>query len=630
MVDDRDDGSTDETVEQSAEEERLQKQRAKRPRTDPAIANTLAAGTNAGPTVAAAIPQPGAGRIPAELEGSRYRLGEQIGRGGMGEVLLAHDELIGRDVAVKRIRQEHPSAETLARFLREARLQGRLEHPAVVPVHDLAFDAGKPFFVMKRISGTAMSKLLEQLAKADATEAATLRRRLLRAFVDVCLAIELAHQKQIVHRDLKPANIMLGDYGEVYVLDWGIARLVTETDEQVARPSMQGLELDTGQTRAGTVLGTPAYMAPEQLIGERAGATADVYALGCILYEIAAGVQLHPGKRSLDVEPARPSRVKPDSPPELDVLCEQATRADPDTRPSARALGDGVQAFLDGDRDHALRKVLAREQLEHARAALAGGDSEESRRTAMQAAGRALALDPTAREAADVVMQLMLQPPRTIPREVEDTLEQADTVNARSQGRLAALTLLGYLAFVPLFLWTGVRDMKLLFAFVGVALGSGAHVLALTRRTRLKSSIIYLNACINAVLIGIICRMIGPFIIAPTLVMTTLMSYAAHPRFGRISVLSVIMASGVLVPWGLELLGVIAPTYHFTHGTLVLQTNAIDFSAGPVQLAFAGVLVSLLGVVALLSRQAANRQREMSERAELQAWHLRQLVRSAE
>jgi serine/threonine-protein kinase len=631
MVDDRDDGSSDDTALQSDEQELLQRQRAKRPRTDPAIANTLAAGTNSGPTLAVSPHPEGAARVPSELEASRYRLGEQIGRGGMGEVLLAHDELIGREVAVKRIRSEHPSSEALARFLREARLQGRLEHPAVVPVHDLAFDpAGKPFFVMKRISGTAMSKLLEQLAKADATEAAALRRRLLRAFVDVCLAIELAHQKQIVHRDLKPANIMLGDYGEVYVLDWGIARLATETDEPVKRPSHQGLELDTGQTRAGTVLGTPAYMAPEQLLGERAGARADVYALGCMLYEIAAGVPLHTGKRSLDAEPARPSRVKSDSPPELDVLCEQATRGDPATRPSARALGDGVQAFLDGDRDHELRKVLAREQLEHAKTALAGGDSEAIRRTAMQAAGRALALDPTAREAADVVMQLMLQPPRRTPREVEDTLEHTDTVNAQSQGRLAALTLLGYLAFVPLFLWTGVRDMRLLLAFVGVALGSGAHVLALTRRTRLKSSVIYLNACINAALIAIVCRMIGPFIIAPTLVMTTLMSYAAHPRFGRISVLSLILASGVLVPWGLELFGVISPTYQFIDGKLLLETAALSFHAVPVQLAFAGVLVSLLGVVGLLSRQMARRQREVSERAELQAWHLRQLVRSAE
>ena len=124
---------------------------------DGSMDDTLAQGGSDAPTLAAP-PGPPASVVPVELEGSRYRLGEQLGRGGMGEVLLAQDELIGREVAVKRIRSDKPSAEELARFLREARLQGRLEHPAVVPVHDLAFDAvGKPFFVMKRISGTAMS-----------------------------------------------------------------------------------------------------------------------------------------------------------------------------------------------------------------------------------------------------------------------------------------------------------------------------------------------------------------------------------------------------------------------------------------------------------------------------------------
>ena len=603
MVDDSHDGSLDDTLEQGGSD-----------------APTLAAPSG-----------PAASGVPVELEGSRYRLGEQLGRGGMGEVLLAHDELIGREVAVKRIRSEKPSAEELSRFLREARLQGRLEHPAVVPVHDLAFDAGgRPFFVMKRISGTAMSMLLDLLLTADANEAAALRRRLLRAFVDVCLAVELAHQKQIVHRDLKPANIMLGDFGEVYVLDWGIARLVTETPEAVKRRTLADLELDTGQTREGTVLGTPAYMAPEQLVGEPAGPSADVYALGCILYEIAAGVPLHKGTRATITDPGRPSRVRPDAPPELDVLCERATSIEPTERPSARALGDGVQAFLDGDRDDARRKSLAREEIERARAALARGDQEDQRRAAMQAAGRALALDPSAGDAADIVMQLMLRPPTRVPREVEDTLERADTETARRQGKLATLTIVGYFMFVPLLLWTGVRDLRLLYAFIAVALVSGGHVVLLTRRTRLTSGMIYRNACMLAVLIAIICRMVGPFIIAPTLVMTTLMSYAAHPRFGRISILSVILASSVLVPWGLELLGVLPSTFRFEKGTLVLSSDAIAFHSVPVQLAFAAVLVSLLGVIGLLSRQMAMRQRDVSERAELQAWHLRQLVRAAD
>ena len=286
----------------------------------------------------------------------------------------------------------------------------------MVPVHDLAIDrSGKPYFVMKRLQGTTMSELLERLRTGKEDEVVA-RRRLLRAFADVCLAIEFAHSAGIIHRDLKPANIMLGDFGEVYVLDWGVARAVTDPQDDSVKPSKADLELDSGETRAGTVLGTPAYMAPEQLAGERAGPAADIYALGCILYEIIASTPLHGGRRSLTaiLKPldARPSSKRPDAPPELDTICERATQLEPAKRfSSARALGDVVQAFLDGDRDLAVRREVAQHHLAAAQAALARGTDETSRRDAMRAAGRALALDPTASAAADLVTRLMLEPP---------------------------------------------------------------------------------------------------------------------------------------------------------------------------------------------------------------------------
>ena len=243
-------------------------------------------------------------RLPPIGDGTRYRFGEVLGEGGMGEVLLAHDEHIGRDVAVKRIRATQPSPEELSRFVREARVQGCLEHPAVVPVHDLAVDRdGRPFFVMTRLTGTTMLELLGKLRAGSEADAAAARRRLLHAFADVCLAVEFAHSRGIIHRDLKPANIMLGDFGEVYVLDWGVARALTEADPDgppsASRPFAADLTLETGDTLIGTVLGTPAYMAPEQLAGDRAGPAADIYALGCILYEITAGVALHAQGRRL-------------------------------------------------------------------------------------------------------------------------------------------------------------------------------------------------------------------------------------------------------------------------------------------------------------------------------------------
>ncbi len=585
--------------------------------------------------------------------GSRYRVGARIGQGGMGEVVSAFDEQIGREVAVKRIRPELASGDALARFVREARVQGRLEHPAVVPVHDLAIDAsGRPFFVMKRLSGTTMSDVLASAAAVP--DPSAIRRRLWRAFVDVCLAIEFAHQKRIVHRDIKPANIMLGDFGEVYVLDWGVARAVGAPLAEPFRPSqhnladapqpaphplaastpgaLNDLALDSGETRAGTVLGTPGYMAPEQLDGEAVGPAADIYALGCILFEISAGRTLHPRGHAAIASTATgadaaPSRVLPDSPPELDAICRRAVALDPQQRfASARELGDAVQAFLDGDRDLETRRKLAAEHVAHARAALAAGNDQEARRTAMRAAGRALALDPTARAAADLVTHLMLEPPTEVPAEVEARIDEIDTETARAQGRIAALSLFGYLAFLPILLWTGVRNWAIVAAFLTVAVASAVQIWTLTRQHRISTAGIYFNVCINAVLIGLVSRICGPFFVAPTLVATTLMAYAAHPRFGRIFVVSAILASSIFVPWGLELIGVLEPTYRFMSGALVLTSPVIAFRALPIQIAFAVSLIALLGVVAVLSRMMADRQRAAARKLEIAAWHMRQLV----
>jgi serine/threonine-protein kinase len=647
--DDRDEG-TDETVRQRADE---------------GVADTLVASLTPTPSPATPTPTPmptptplpppppvggtspptrPLGRRPgpdaavalARGDSARYAVGALLGQGGMGEVLLATDEHIGREVAVKRIRATNPSPEELSRFVREARVQGRLEHPAVVPVHDLGVDReGRPYFVMKRLSGTDMGELLKRLRAGAEPDEAGRQRLLLRAFVDVCLAVEFAHSRGVVHRDLKPANIMLGDFGEDFVLDWGVAGAVGGDDAlPAARTSAHDLALDSGDTRVGTLLGTPPYMAPEQLAGERAGPAADTYALGCILHEIAAGEPLHAGTRPVAEAfrpvDARPSQKRPDSPPELDAICARATAIAPaDRYPSARALGDAVQAFLDGDRDVTARRDLVRRHLAEAREALARGDAEAHRRDAMRAAGRALALDPTATEAADLVTHLMLTPPRAVPDEVARRLDALDTETARSQGRIAAAAMMGYLAFVPLLLWTGVRDVLPVIAFTGLALLSGFQVYALTRRERISAARIYLNACINAALIALVCRMVGPFIIAPTLVTTTLMAYAAHTRFGRVSILAAILTAAVAVPWALEAAGVLPATYRFDGGDLVLSSDLVRFSAVPVQLAFAVLLVTLVAVVAVLSRTIATRQREATRRLELQAWHLRQIVPTA-
>src|SRR3569623_3016195 len=183
------------------------------------------------------------------------------------------------------MRSETPTQDQVSRCLREARIQGRREHPAVVPVHELWYDGeSRPVFVMKQLAGTTLAQVIARLAAGDTEAIATFsRQRLLRAFADVCLAIEFAHTRGVVHRDLKPANIMLGDFGEVYVLDWGVARVSGGEDD---RASFADIDTADGtNTVAGAILGTPGYIAPEQIRGEAdLDGRAAVYALGCILF----------------------------------------------------------------------------------------------------------------------------------------------------------------------------------------------------------------------------------------------------------------------------------------------------------------------------------------------------------
>ncbi len=566
------------------------------------------------------------------LAAQRYRIGMPLGRGGMGEVLVAYDERIGREVALKRMLEAEPHGDDLTRFVREAKVQGRLDHPAVVPVYDLANDDdGRPYFVMKRLRGKPLSFLLSKPTE----DIAALRRRLWRAFVDICMAIEFAHQKSVIHRDLKPANIMLGDFGEAYVLDWGVARTIAV--EGQTHPLAGGAdadeEIDGEETLLGTVLGTPGYMAPEQVSGERVGPAADIYSLGCILYEISTGQRLHPNAANGEVAglfmgvDARPSRLEPDSPPELDAICQRATAVEPSQRfASARDLANAVQRFLDGERDVNVRATLAAEHVLEARTALESGVGGQARRDAMRAAGRALALDPLSRDAAELVAQLVLTPPRETPPEVKARIAALDDEHARTQGRRQAWSLSLYCFFIPFMLWTGVRAWPIVVALAPLAVLTAVHIWWITRKPGLTLSSLYVNVALNALLIALIVRVSSPFCFAPTLVAITLMAYMAHPRFGRASVVAALLSCGVLVPWLLEEIGVLSPTYRFVNGGLELQSSALNFSALPMQVASLGALGSACIVVIALSRNIAARQRHAAERLETAAWQIRDLV----
>ena len=262
-----------------------------------------------------------------DLSGTRYELVELIGRGGMGTVWLARDRELERDVAVK------VSAHELTR---EARVVAQLEHPGIVPVHDSGkLPDGRVFYVMKLVRG----ERLDLWARDK-----ELRVRL-RLFQRVCEAVAFAHARGVLHRDLKPENVMVGEFGEALVMDWGLARRRVD-----------------GAEPPGTVLGTPAYMAPEAARGEEATAAADVYGLGAVLHALVSGRPPFDGSSGKDVV-AKVARGEPPlalpAPGPVVAICAKAmARAPGDRYGGALEVGDDVGRFLEQEPVSAYREPL--------------------------------------------------------------------------------------------------------------------------------------------------------------------------------------------------------------------------------------------------------------------------------
>ncbi|TMQ09940.1 MAG: serine/threonine protein kinase, partial [Deltaproteobacteria bacterium] len=312
--------------------------------TDPTRTSEPVRATAPGP---AHTPDP-ALAAPQLRDPARYHILGEHGRGGLGRVSRAHDRDLGRDIAIKELISRGHLSEI--RFLREALITARLEHPGIVPVYEAGRWAdGTPFYAMKLVAGRSLRDLLAERTTVDE------RIALLHHVIAVADAIAYAHGRNIIHRDLKPSNVIVGDFGETVVIDWGLAKDLTATEESTIGGGPFRANRDDGLTSAGSILGTPAYMAPEQARGEPVDPRAYVYAIGAMLWELCSLDKLPPNYAGQRHRLLRRAGIDPD----LATIIFKALDPDPARRyPDAGTLAADLKAFKAGTRIAARRYSL--------------------------------------------------------------------------------------------------------------------------------------------------------------------------------------------------------------------------------------------------------------------------------
>jgi serine/threonine-protein kinase len=578
---------------------------------------------------------------------ARYELGEVLGRGGMGEVRLGKDQRIGRHVAVKLIRADSAKRPRLrARFLFEAKMQGQLEHPSIVPVYDLGVRPdGSEYFTMRRVRGRTLHEILKALRAGDrGVAAAFTRRRLLAAFQSVCLAIEFAHQRGVVHRDIKPANIMLGEFGEVIVLDWGLAKLREIKPDQpetyTAMPDRAALDemrsIDT--TAVGEVLGSPGYMSPEQAVDSQGVGTAtDIFALGAILFEIMTLHHLIPGETSQMVAAntrlgefdAHIAKRFPDLevPPELEAACVRATDMDPRRRHErARDLAEQVEAYLEGDRDVARRRSMAGKHTRAAIGALAESvdaktpeAARAARSRAIREVNHALAIDPQSQTALRTMMKIMTEAPTAVAPEAEAAVrasEERALRTASRRGTFAYLALAGNVALMGLL---GVVDWLALGVAIACFLAAAAATTAGTLNRRLPvGSVIVAVILLSSFGIAASSMLFGPLVYVPSLAAANVVVFAAGvgPRYRWFALACGLLA--ILLPLGLDLTGLVPAGWVFQNGTISIMPRAVEFpgtaTVGILTLASVGTVLFPVLLVGAERDARLKAERELVQR----------------
>jgi eukaryotic-like serine/threonine-protein kinase len=574
----------------------------------------------------------------------RYAMLELLGRGGMGEVRLCKDRHIGREVAIKVIRPDHMTRpDVVRRFEREARVQGQLEHPAIVPVYDFGVAPdGSMYFTMKRLRGVTFHDVLWMLRNGDPQAVATYtRRKLLSAFARACLAVAFAHSRGVLHRDLKPSNIMLGDFGEVYVLDWGLAKIRKEPNLSL-EGRIETPASSEHRTIVGEVVGTPGYMAPEQALGEvdRLDGRTDVYALGAILFEILTLEPLHKEESPEDVmlstlygPETRASVRAPgrDVPIELEAIVLRATAVTQDDRyASARELCAVVEQFLDGDRDLEQKKQMASEHARAARAAASearkgGKDAQAARERAMREVGAALALNPSERDAVATLVTLMLDVPDEMPPEARKEYLASHRSSERERRRAMLLGYLSWLAFAPPAVALGVRDWELAAVVLAFQVLAALSAWA-SYRGLLHDRFRFLVFVAGTVSMSFLSFVMGWAIILPGMAATHVLGFLLYGEKEHWRKAIALGAVSVIAPFLLQVTGVLPASYGFHEGALVVLPRVTSF---PPAGTLAFLLLASLGVVvapALIASRVRSSLTRAEERLFMQSWMLRHLV----
>ena len=520
-----------------------------------------------------------AGTAAAVDPAKRYRIHEVLGAGGMGEVRLCVDEAIGREIAMKTLLDgREAGARVSPRFFREVRVQGQLEHPS--------------------------------------------------------------DKRGVLHRDLKPANIMLGSYGEVYVLDWGIARLVTEhaTDAPVTAPHAR-------PEAPGGVAGTPGYMSPEQVLGldEAQGPRTDVYALGAILYEILTLRPLHRGARDWIFEAtlagadARASAVAADVPPELDEVCLRATRVDREQRfESAREMAEAVERYLDGEVDVERRRALAEDHVARAKDAARRAEgledaaaAEAARAEAMREVIQALALDAGQPAARRLLVQLLLEVPEQLPPSVEVEMAAAADEARVQSARFGVYAMFAWVATIPFAAWLGVRDARSFGATAALTVAAALYAVWMWRTGRARPRYVMGFAVLVAAIAGSLSCWLGPFVLSPLTASSTMAWFTLQSGRRERRILMALGALAMLVPFGLELLGVVPRSFTFESGNLVLHPRAVFLPPVGTTLALLYTSVTFCVLQPVLLGGLRDALSAAERKLFLHAWHLKKLAPEA-